>query len=170
MTTKICKICKLEKPVKDFYKSPLHNWYGSYCKSCSNEYTKEWQKIHKERYNELHRKYDAKPWKRLANKGRKSIRMIIRDLRTEPTFLMISKAYTRERFMNHLISTIPEGSTLADYGKTLCVDHKKPCCSFDLTKPEEYAKCFYYKNLRLITKSENLSKLTKDLRKKYVNV
>jgi hypothetical protein len=43
------------------------------------------------------------------------------------------------------------------------IDHIKPCISFDLSKPEEQAKCFHYTNLQPLWAHENLSKGSKIL-------
>lgn len=38
------------------------------------------------------------------------------------------------------------------------IDHKRPCCSFDLTQPEQQALCFHYSNLRPLWCDENWRK------------
>ena len=38
------------------------------------------------------------------------------------------------------------------------VDHKRPCCSFDLSKPSEQKKCFHYSNLQPLWIKENSAK------------
>jgi hypothetical protein len=58
----------------------------------------------------------------------------------------------------HLEKTFKPGMTKDNYGRVWHVDHKIPCASFDLTKPEEQAKCFHYTNLQALFAKENLSK------------
>jgi len=43
-------------------------------------------------------------------------------------------------------------------GNKFHIDHIIPCASYDLSKESEQYKCFNYKNLRLISKFDNLSK------------
>jgi len=38
------------------------------------------------------------------------------------------------------------------------IDHIRPCCSFDLSKPADQFECFNYKNLQPLWAHENWSK------------
>lgn len=38
------------------------------------------------------------------------------------------------------------------------IDHKLPCASFDLSKPEEQIKCFHYTNLQPLWGIDNIKK------------
>jgi hypothetical protein len=42
------------------------------------------------------------------------------------------------------------------------IDHIHPCCSFDLTKPEQVKECFAPQNLRWLIEEENLRKAKED--------
>jgi ribosomal protein L37AE/L43A len=54
------------------------------------------------------------------------------------------------------------GMTWENFGEWH-IDHKLPCASFDLTKPEQQRACFHYSNLRPLWKFDNLSKGAKVL-------
>jgi hypothetical protein len=60
----------------------------------------------------------------------------------------------------HLEKQFKQGMTRQNHGKWH-IDHIIPCSSFDLTKPEEQAKCFHYTNLQPLWASENLAKGSK---------
>ena len=54
-----------------------------------------------------------------------------------------------------------------NHGKIWHIDHIKPCCSFDLTIPQQQFECFNYKNLRPLLKEENLKKAAEDKKKSF---
>lgn len=59
--------------------------------------------------------------------------------------------------VEHLEKQFQPGMTWDNYGEWH-IDHKKPCASFDLTRPEEQFKCFHFSNLQPLWASDNLSK------------
>ena len=65
-----------------------------------------------------------------------------------------------EKVWKHLEKSFKSGMTRENHGKWH-IDHIIPCVSFDLTKPEEQAKCFHYTNLQPLWASENLAKGSK---------
>ena len=60
--------------------------------------------------------------------------------------------------IRHLEAGMRRGMNWKNYGTKWEVDHIVPCSLFDLSKPQEQAKCFHYSNLRPCLKSENRSK------------
>lgn len=154
----ICYMCKSDKQLEEFYFLESTGKYQPMCKACANAKARAWYQNNKEKYNIQKRAYMKQPQNRAAHNGRVSIRKIIRGIKAEYKFLCDCGAGSREKFMSHLLKTMPKGYTLDNYGKDIQVDHIKPCTAFDLTDREQYKKCFNYKNLRFITKSENLSK------------
>ena len=62
-----------------------------------------------------------------------------------------------EEVKQHLEKQFKPGMSWDNHGKWH-IDHIKPCCSFDLTKPEEQRVCFHYSNLQPLWAEENLSK------------
>ncbi len=62
----------------------------------------------------------------------------------------------------HLESKFLPGMTWENYGMHgWHIDHIQPCASFDLTKPEEQAKCFHYTNIQPLYKNQSFIKSDK---------
>ena len=75
--------------------------------------------------------------------------------------LILTGAPSWEFVWKHLESTFKKGMTKENHGSVWHIDHIRPCSSFDLSKPEEQAKCFHYTNLQALWANENLSKGSK---------
>ena len=129
---------------------------------------------HRKKINELCNKYSKRPEQKikrnlyLKNKLKTdfnyklihTIRVRIKDVlrghsKSNSTINMLG--CTIEELWKHLESTFKPGMTKENHGKWH-VDHIIPCSSFDLTKPEEQAKCFHYTNLQALWSHENLLK------------
>ncbi len=65
-----------------------------------------------------------------------------------------------EGLIKHIESTFKPGMSW-EKRHLIHIDHIRPCSSFDLSKPEEQAKCFHYTNLQALWAHENLSKSDK---------
>ena len=65
-----------------------------------------------------------------------------------------------EQLKHHLEKQFKLGMSWDNYGKWH-IDHKIPCASFNLSKPEEQRKCFNYTNLQPLWAVENLRKSSK---------
>lgn len=54
----------------------------------------------------------------------------------------------------HLEVKFTAGMTWENYG-AWHIDHIRPCCSFDMTKPEDQLECFHYTNLQPLWAHDN---------------
>ena len=66
-----------------------------------------------------------------------------------------------EELRVHLEGLFKPGMTWEN-GRRWHIDHIRPCCSFDLTDPEQQRACFHYTNLRPLWKMENCKKIPMD--------
>ena len=132
---------------------------------------------HRKKINEARNKYGKRPEQKikrnqyLRNKLKTdfnyklihTIRVRIKDVlrghsKSDSTINMLG--CTINELWKHLESTFKQGMTKENHG-LWHVDHIIPCSSFDLSKPEEQAKCFHYSNLQALWAHENLSKGSK---------
>jgi len=66
---------------------------------------------------------------------------------------------TIEELWLHLESKFEPGMTRENNGKFgWHIDHKKPCCAFDLSDLEQQKICFHYSNLQPLWAKDNLEK------------
>jgi len=133
MKTKICSRCYRIKSINKFYKNKIRkDGYSNYCRHCRKEYDAKWYNDNKEKSLKYSKKYQCK-----------------------------NKAKIKKQRKEYLQNQFKKGMTWKNYGKgkrKWCVDHIKPCCSFDLSKPEEQKKCFHYTNLQPLWAKENRQK------------
>lgn len=147
---KICTVCKVEKPLKEFGKLEMGTYnVGGKCKNCFNvNYRK---KVNNDPILKIKLNLRNRVWcviKR-ENKSKHTLELIGCDIK----FL---KQYLESKFQ--------EGMSWENYGggdyskQHWHIDHIKPCGSFDLTKLEEQLKCFHYTNLQPLWWRDNMSK------------
>ena len=60
-------------------------------------------------------------------------------------------------FRNHLERQFTPEMTWENYGHWH-VDHIRPCCSFDLSKPEDQRECFHFSNMQPLWAMDNFKK------------
>ena len=70
-----------------------------------------------------------------------------------------------DEWMSYLISTFTEGMTTEKLKNgEIHIDHKIPCCAFDLTDTEQQKICFNWRNTRCLWKKDNLLKIKEDIK------
>jgi hypothetical protein len=106
------------------------------------------------------RKYKTDPSFKLKACLRSRIICVLKErIKSAPTLKLLG-VDSIEKVWKHLEKSFKSGMTRKNHGKWH-IDHIIPCISFDLTKPEEQAKCFHYTNLQPLWASENLAKGSK---------
>ena len=163
------------KNIKD--KKEYDKKYYQKNKKKIDERTKKWIKNNREQYNECMKKsyykyrkkrikikmeYNLKKYKTDINynlKGRLRTRLstaLRGNIKSKRTIELLGVPHM-DFFKTWIECKFKEGMTWEN--RSLWhIDHIIPCSSFDLTKPEEQAKCFHYTNLQPLWASENLSK------------
>lgn len=131
----------------------------------SNRLTNELKKIlpprqpgQKKRYGPERRRLMLRRWKsqphnRLAQNTRTRVSGLLRGhVKSAPTLVLLGCSL--EQLKAHLEAQFKPGMSWDNYGQWH-VDHKRPCASFDLSKPEDQRACFHYTNLQPLWAKEN---------------
>jgi hypothetical protein len=136
-----------------------------------NEYCRSWYAKNKDRNAERFKKFkEANPnyWRdweaerrknpsiRIAKNARNRIRRaLLGENKSANTEKLIG--CTIEELTKHLERKFLPGMTWENYG-SWHVDHKRPCISFDLSKPSHQRACFHFKNLQPLWARDNIAK------------
>jgi len=156
------EMLEYQKIYRDNHKSEIKEYYQLHKKELlehKREYYKKYKpeiinKINK--YSENKRKTDINY--RLRRYLRTRIWFALKGIvKSESTMKLLG--CNIEFFKSYYQSKFTKGMTWDKVmnGEIHC-DHIKPCCTFDLTKPNEQRKCFNYKNLRPLWAEENLTR------------
>ena len=120
------------------------------------------EKINKKRLiYQANRRRNEPSYKLICNIRRRTVGALKGNFKSDTTMIQLGIPDI-EFLWKHLESTFKPGMTRENHG-LWHIDHIIPCASFDLSKPEEQAKCFHYTNLQALWSHENLSKGAKIL-------
>jgi len=188
---KNCKICKKEYNHQRYLnnKEKLLSQHKQWKNSHKN-YDKIYRQLHKEKISNRMKKYYLKNRDKILNRC-KNYRIKNKELlrkyynnRNKIDINFKLKRYLRSRIWyalktnsksvktmqligcsinqlkKHLEKQFQLGMSWSNYGKWH-IDHKRPCCTFDLSKKIEQKKCFNYKNLRPLWAEENIKRTKK---------
>ena len=165
------------KKNKDYVLKQYRKYYLEN-KEIINKKNKIYRKKNKDKIKESKRIYRIKnkkiinkknyEWKK--NKLKNDIEFKILENLRHRVYMGIIKEYKSKKtkellgcsiedFKKYLESQFTDGMDWSNYGLFgWHIDHIKPCCSFDLSKPEEQKKCFHYTNLQPLWAKDNLKK------------
>ena len=144
--------------------NPEKNWHRHNSKE-RREWQKEWIKNNYDNYREIQNKSKRKRYRenlkyRLNRLMGNAIRNTIKDKNGMRWEKIVN--YDINTLIEHLINTLPENVTWNDYlNGGYHIDHIIPqdAYVFDSYKDPEFLKCWHYRNLRVVTDNENLTKL-----------
>jgi hypothetical protein len=188
MKTKICSKCNIEKELSEFSKDKSKkDGLCSQCKICRNEHFEIYKKNNKNKIDKKQKEYRLENIKKSSERNKKyrdnhrnKINKQRRKRRqTDINFKILDNLRRRlskalkgkinsiktlgfldcsiEQLKVHLESQFTKGMSWDNHGDWH-IDHRKPCASFDLSKPEEQLQCFHYTNLQPLWAIDNLKK------------
>jgi hypothetical protein len=178
----------IAKKWKDIWNKKNKEYIKEYTKLCAiknKKLLKEWRKNNKKRFELYSQNYyenNKEKYRKYYKTHRKEINLYIKNKRKKNINFKIRcnisgkirQALKRNsksllsmellgcsiiKLKNHLENQFKPGMNWDNYGYYgWHIDHIKPCCSFDLSKPEEQKKCFHYTNLQPLWAKDNMKK------------
>jgi len=181
MNTKVCTKCSKNLVLTDFCKGNNKDGLYCRCKQCMKKSHRQYYIKNKDKIDKQHRDYyknnkeisKLRSIKNAKNRRKVDIDFKLRNyLRTRiwNALKMNIKSNSTTKLLGcsieflkyYLTKQFKPGMSWSNYGKWH-IDHIRPCCTFDLSKPEEQRKCFHYTNLQPLWAFDNLSKSKKEI-------
>jgi len=143
-----------------------HKDYHLKNKEVRNKRAKKWAEAHKKERNfKLKQKRKTDIYFKLICVNRVRVRQVLKGITKSKTTIKLLGC-SIEQLKQHLESQFKKAMTWKNWGTgwndkgtvEWHIDHIRPCASFDLSKPSEQKKCFYYTNLQPLWAKENLRK------------
>jgi hypothetical protein len=135
----------------------LRNYYGNLDKrrEAAKHYAKKRYRKNKAAMNNAH----------IASIIRTRLYNVLRgNTKSAPTLRLLGCSLSHA--IAHIEQKFANGMSWDNHGKWH-IDHIKPCASFDLSRPQEQAKCFHYTNLQPMWAADNISKGSRYGRRLY---
>jgi len=175
--TKRCTKCQGEFPATlEFFHKKINGKHGvtTKCKNCSKAYNREQYNKHKtkilQQKKEYHKeninKRNSRDRDRRKTDNKFRLKCNLRSRICHAISGIVKSKRTTELvgcsiddLKLHLEKQFVDGMNWENYGlHGWHVDHIRPCCSFDLTDPEQQRECFHYTNLQPLWAKDNLAK------------
>jgi hypothetical protein len=151
-----CPKCRYEK-TKSAYRER-----NAKSKAKHPEYWKSWREKNRSKLNEYNNAYSktrkaADPAYKIKHNLRIRMNRCLKgELKAHHMLSITGK--TADGLKLHLESTWKPGMSWENYGSHWHIDHIVPCAAFDLSNPDEQARCFHFSNLQALSAVDNMSK------------
>jgi len=155
-----CYKCNEVKSSKEFHRCKSNkDGLSGKCKRCTIKYQEGYKKRRNSK-RRIRRKTDLNY--RVRCNLRRQINRVVKEQNTKKSGCTIKLVGCDVSFLRKYFEfQFLYGMTWENYGfgsKKWCIDHIRPCASFDLTRKEEQERCFNYKNLQPLWNKDNWNK------------
>ena len=159
---------KYREEHKDELKEYKRNWDKENFEYIS-ELNRKWVKDNPERSRQHKRKYEDRmmathPGFAIRKRLKCRLKKLLTNLNVKKSLSTLELCgCSIDKLKEHIESQFTEGMSWEEFNNSrIHIDHRTPCCSYDLTKEDEQRKCFHYTNLQPLWAEDNLSKATED--------
>jgi hypothetical protein len=124
------------------------------------EASQRWLKNNPQKAREYNKRSAEKPDRKIKKRYSTNLRRALGRAgakKNETSIALLGSSIAE--FFQYFETLFTEGMTWELFFQgEIHIDHKKPCCAFDLQNPEQLAECFHFSNLQPLWKRDNLRK------------